>query len=230
MSAKSAKPKAGKKPEEVQAPPAKTEPHSTSTEQPATSTKEVQPPLLFGEFNVSPEVVSFIGFLFRLALIVYFCWQAYSIRIYAIQDYGLVIHEFDPWFNYRATEYLEQHGWTKFFTWFDYMSWYPLGRPVGTTIYPGMQITSVFLYRVFNAAGYEISLNDVCCYVPAWFGVVATLFLAMLTYECYGSANAAVFAAGIMAIIPAHTMRSVGGGYDNNPSQCLQFVLLFIFG
>ena len=30
--------------------------------------------------------------------------MAYAIRIYAIKNYGYVIHEFDPWFNYRATE------------------------------------------------------------------------------------------------------------------------------
>ena len=68
---------------------------------------------------------------------------AYDIRIYAIINYGKVIHEFDPWFNFRATQYLADNGWSKFFKWFDYMSWYPLGRPVGTTIYPGMQISSV---------------------------------------------------------------------------------------
>ena len=27
---------------------------------------------------------------------------------------GRVIHEFDPWFNYRATEYMAANGWTKF--------------------------------------------------------------------------------------------------------------------
>ena len=31
----------------------------------------------------------------------------------------------------------------RLFHWLDYMSWYPaLGRPIGTTIYPGMQITA----------------------------------------------------------------------------------------
>ena len=29
-----------------------------------------------------------------------------------------------------------------------------------------------------------MSLNDVCCYIPAWFGVLATFFTAMLAYEC----------------------------------------------
>jgi dolichyl-diphosphooligosaccharide--protein glycosyltransferase len=42
---------------------------------------------------------------------------------------------------------LQVSGWTDFFRWYDYKSWYPLGRPVGTTIYPGMQISSVMIWR-----------------------------------------------------------------------------------
>ena len=62
----------------------------------------------------------------------------------------LVIHEFDPWFNFRAAQYLAAHGYEKFFKWYDYMSWSPLGRPVGTTIYPGMQFAAVGIWNVLN--------------------------------------------------------------------------------
>ena len=31
-------------------------------------------------------------------------YNAYKIRMHAIKEYGPVIHEFDPYFNYRATE------------------------------------------------------------------------------------------------------------------------------
>ena len=37
-----------------------------------------------------------------------------QIRLYAVTNYGRVIHEFDPWFNYRATEYMAANGWSKF--------------------------------------------------------------------------------------------------------------------
>lgn len=30
--------------------------------------------------------------------------SAYRIRMHAIEEYGPVIHEFDPYFNFRATE------------------------------------------------------------------------------------------------------------------------------
>ena len=88
---------------------------------------------------------------------------------------------------------------------------------MGTTIYPGMQIVSVAIWRTMRltVGDTSMSLNDVCCFVPAWFGVSATCFLGLLTKECSGSYASGVVAAGIMSIVPAHLMRSVGGGYDN---------------
>ena len=172
----------------------------------------------------------YVHMLAFFAVLYYAGWHANDIRMYAIRTYGLVIHEFDPWFNFRATIYLRDHGLYEFFHWFDYKVWYPLGRPVGTTIYPGMQMTSVFIWKVLNDyVGYSISLNDVCCYVPTWFGVSATFFLALLARECSGSWSVGAIAACIMAIIPAHIMRSVGGGYDNESialtAMCMTFFL-----
>lgn len=112
------------------------------------------------------------------------------------------------------------------------MSWYPLGRPIGTTIYPGMQVTSVAIWRLLKATGLaslQMSLNDVCCFVPCWFGVSATLLLGLLTSEAANSGTAGIFAAAVMAIVPAHLMRSVGGGFDNESiavtAMCLTFWL-----
>jgi len=43
-------------------------------------------------------IVVLLNALYRI------CWEAYNIRTYAIQEFGRIIHEFDPYFNYRATE------------------------------------------------------------------------------------------------------------------------------
>jgi dolichyl-diphosphooligosaccharide--protein glycosyltransferase len=51
--------------------------------------------------------------------------------------------------------------------------------------------------------------------VPAWFGSLATLFTYLLTVELSGSTGAGVFSAWVMAIIPAHMMRSAAGEFDN---------------
>jgi dolichyl-diphosphooligosaccharide---protein glycosyltransferase len=42
-----------------------------------------------------------------LVFMYYILLEAYEIRLYAIKEYGRVIHEFDPYFNYRATEVRE---------------------------------------------------------------------------------------------------------------------------
>ena len=40
-------------------------------------------------------------------------------------DYGFQLNEFDPYFNYRATQYLLDHGIDAYIHWHDDMSWYP---------------------------------------------------------------------------------------------------------
>ena len=56
--------------------------------------------------------------LVRFAVFLFGLYSAYNLRVYAINEYGRIIHEFDPWYNYRATEYLSEHGWSKFFKWY----------------------------------------------------------------------------------------------------------------
>ncbi len=141
-----------------------------------------------------------------------------------------------------------------------------------------------------------MSLNDVCCYIPAWFGVIATLLTGMLAYECslpvvsekvgeepfesilenipgisflyrkgmmpacqlvmdllekiFGTdfglrhrsmmpadkkwvdasspaVEIALVAAAVMSIVPAHLMRSMGGGFDNESVAMAAMVLTF---
>ena len=78
-----------------------------------------------------------------------------------------------------------------------------------------MQLTSVAVWHVMDRIGMPMSLNDVCVFVPTWFGGLASVLTGFMAAECSGIPSAAPAAALIMAVIPAHIMRSVGGGYDN---------------
>jgi len=98
---------------------------------------------------------------------------------------------------------------------------------MGTSSYPGMQFTSVFIYRALNYVGVKMSLNDVCVFVPVWFGVIATVLLGLVTHECFNSVVAGVAASAIFAVVPAHIMRSVGGGYDNESVAMTAMLLTF---
>lgn len=117
-----------------------------------------------------------------------------------------------------------------------------------------------------------MSLNDICCYMPAWFGVIASFLVGCIAYEASLEGNSmtifgvlldaltghytddaklstekptgyyklssyiglyspaiecAVFAMGFMAVVPAHLMRSVGGGYDNESVAVTAMSLTF---
>ena len=78
--------------------------------------------------------------LSRLAILTIICVLAFSTRLFSVLRYESVIHEFDPYFNFRTTQYLVKEGFYNFLNWFDHQSWYPLGRIVGGTIYPGNNI------------------------------------------------------------------------------------------
>jgi dolichyl-diphosphooligosaccharide--protein glycosyltransferase len=179
-----------------------------------------------GKLDILIEIV--LG-LARLAAFGYICYIAYDIRLHAVRDYGKVIHEFDPYFNFRSAEYLVEHGWHKFINWYDDRSWYPLGRPVGTTIYPGLQLTAWGIFEALKLVGYPMSINDVCVMMPAWFSSVTMVFIFGIAYEVTRSANCGLGAAFVMAIVPAHIMRSVAGGFDNESIAVAAMCMTFYF-
>ena len=71
---------------------------------------------------------------------------AFMVRVFSVIRYESVIHEYDPWFNYRTTQYMSKEGLYGLWNWFDSDSWYPLGRVVGGTVYPGLMMTSSIIY------------------------------------------------------------------------------------
>ena len=94
--------------------------------------------------SVFAQLGHFIGLLAQLTVVAFACYAAFTIRTYAIDNYGRLIHEcvhcagaraagrmrrgvatrarrlnwpsalrarrFDPWFNFRATQYLFDNG------------------------------------------------------------------------------------------------------------------------
>ncbi|KAJ8974854.1 hypothetical protein NQ317_001952 [Molorchus minor] len=59
--------------------------------------------------------------------------RTFATRLFSVLRFESVIHEFDPYFNYRTTKYLAEHGFYSFHNWFDERAWYPLGRIIGVS-------------------------------------------------------------------------------------------------
>jgi dolichyl-diphosphooligosaccharide--protein glycosyltransferase len=125
-----------------------------------------------------------------------------------------MIHEFDPYFNYRTTKYLADEGFYDFHNWFDDRAWYPLGRIIGGTIYPGLMITSATIYHFLQALNLTIDVRNVCVFLAPLFSSFTTIVTYLLTSELH-SKGAGLVAASFIAIVPGYISRSVAGSYDN---------------
>ena len=99
--------------------------------------------------------------------------------------YEVMIHEFDPYFNYRTTKFLADEGFYQFHNWFDDRAWYPLGRIIGGTIYPGLMVTSAIIYHISNFLHISIEVRNVCVFLAPFFSSLTTLVTYLLTSELY---------------------------------------------
>ncbi|KAG5669929.1 hypothetical protein PVAND_000219 [Polypedilum vanderplanki] len=143
------------------------------------------------------------------------CWIAgFASRLFAVIRFESIIHEFDPWFNYRATAYMVEHGFYKFLNWFDERAWYPLGRIVGGTVYPGLMITSGGIHWLLHLLNIPVYIRDICVFLAPIFSGLTAISTYLLTKELW-SPGAGLFAASFIAIVPGYISRSVAGSYDN---------------
>jgi len=154
-------------------------------------------------------------------------WLAgFSSRLFAVIRFESIIHEFDPWFNYRSTAYMVKHGFYDFLNWFDDRAWYPLGRIVGGTVYPGLMITSGSIHYVLSLLNIPIHIRDVCVFLAPLFSGLTAISTYFLTKELWNE-GAGLFAACFIAIVPGYISRSVAGSYDNEGIAI--FALMFTY-
>lgn len=143
---------------------------------------------------------------------------AILVRVYSVVRYESIIHEFDPWFNYRTTKYIVENGEGLYglWNWFDPDSWYPLGRAVGGTVYPGLMSTTYILWWLLNNYLYlPIDIRNVCVFIAPVFASFTSFTTYFLTKEITKRSEAGLFAALFMAVVPTYLSRSVAGSYDN---------------
>jgi dolichyl-diphosphooligosaccharide--protein glycosyltransferase len=72
--------------------------------------------------------------LLRIIILCTIAAAAVSARLFSVIRFESIIHEFDPWFNFRATKYLVKHGFYSFWDWFDDSKSYPAARTIAEDI------------------------------------------------------------------------------------------------
>ncbi|XP_052063833.1 dolichyl-diphosphooligosaccharide--protein glycosyltransferase subunit STT3B-like [Mytilus californianus] len=150
----------------------------------------------------------------------------FSSRLFAVIRFESIIHEFDPWFNYRSTHYMVENGFYNFLNWFDDRAWYPLGRIVGGTVYPGLMVTSGTIHWILSHLNIPVHIRDICVFLAPIFSGLTALATYFFTKEVW-SQGAGLFAACFIAIVPGYISRSVAGSYDNEGIAI--FALMFTY-
>lgn len=154
---------------------------------------------------------------------------AFLIRIFSVIRYESVIHEFDPWFNYRVTQFLTNEGAYAFWNWYDPESWYPLGRIIGGTTYPGLMFTSALLHWLCNTLLFPVDIRNVCVFLAPVFAALTAVSSYYFVKEVTGRSDSGLLSALFIAIVPGYISRSVAGSYDNEGVAIFALVTTFYF-
>jgi len=164
--------------------------------------------------------------LLRYLILALIMVLAVAERLYSILRFESIIHEFDPYFNYRSTRYLVNEGIYDFLNWFDEQAWYPLGRIVGGTVYPGIMFTAAFVYWTLHALNITIKIRNICVLLAPFFSSLTALSAYLFTSEIRNP-SAGLYAAAFLAVAPGYISRSVAGSFDNEGVAI--FALIFTY-
>ena len=141
-------------------------------------------------------------------------------------SYGFELFEFDPFFNYRATEYILENGTDAYFNWIDEKSWHPFGRNVSETSQVTLHMTSASLYPIFN---FGSSVYDFTILLPLVFGSL-TAIVVFAFVRVLGGTTAGLFAALIFSISLPIFSRGLLGWFKSEPlGLFFAFLAIYLF-
>ena len=128
-------------------------------------------------------------------------------------DFGLALNEFDPFFNYRATQFIVENGIIEYFNWHDDMSWHPEGRDVSGTSQVMLHITTATLYSIF---GGNTSLYNFSIIFPVVFSSLTTIVIFALV-RVLGGTTAGLLSALFFSISIPIIIRGTIGWFKSEP-------------
>src|SRR5919197_583689 len=147
-----------------------------------------------------------------IAVLIFVFTTAFIIRSYPAK-YGFYLNEFDPYFDYRATKYIVDHGLDAYWKWHDTMTWYPEGRNIPNTSQSGLHIVAAYLYDIF---GHGISLLDFTIILPVVMGSLTAIVIFALV-RVIGGTSAGLFSALLFSFSPAIIQRGNLGWFKSEP-------------
>ena len=174
-----------------------------------------------GSFNFKLHHFAVIGILLLSFSI------SYTIKSQPL-EYGTELHEFDPFFNFRATEYIVENGFSEYFQWVDDKSWYvspkitdkwgienvdASGRDVSATSQTMLHITAAITYQLF---GGNSNLYDFTIYFPVVI-ISLTVIVIFALVRLFAGTTAGLISSLLFAVSLPIAIRSMAGWFKSEP-------------
>ncbi len=141
-------------------------------------------------------------------------------------EHGFELHEFDPFFNYRATEFIVENGYNEYFQWHDDKSWHPVGRDISASSQVMLHLSTATLYNIF---GGNSTLYDFAIIFPVVFGSLTCVVIFALV-RVIGGTTAGLLASLMFAISLPILLRGMLGWFKSEPfGLFLSFLAVYLF-
>ena len=128
-------------------------------------------------------------------------------------EYGFELNEFDPFFNYRATEFIVENGLPAYFELNDDLSWHPHGRDISSTSQVMLHASTSMFYQIF---GMGSNLYDFTIMFPVVVSSLTAIIIFALV-RTIGGTTAGLFASLFFAISPIIILRGSMGWFKSEP-------------
>ncbi len=142
--------------------------------------------------------------------------------------WGFTLSEFDPYFQYESTQYVVDHGFTSFANYHNYREWYPAGRDIGSTSFPGLPFAGATVYMLARALGITNSLLDLTIVFPVFAAALTCIVMYFLGKEV-GGQGLGLLSSFLLAVSPAYIERTSLGFYDDENVGILLILITFLF-
>jgi len=142
--------------------------------------------------------------------------------------WGFFLSEFDPYFQYRMTDYVVKNGFQAWFSWHDDMSWYPVGRDVFKSAYISLPFTAALLYMFLSGIGANVTVFQVCVVFPVIMAAATCIVIYFFGKDLW-SRSVGLLSALFMALNTSHISRTSLGFFDDETIGIFTMILLFMF-
>lgn len=176
--------------------------------------------------------------LIHFSLLVLILLIAFMVRLLPLR-WGFYLSEFDPYYQYRLAKHMVENGFFAWASWHDTMSWYPYGRNIPQTSFPGLALTAASFYVILKTLALPLApafaydpltsdpLYNFCVIFPVIMGTVTCLVIYFVGKDI-GGKEVGLFSAFFLALNASYIGRTSLGFFDDETVGIFG-ILLFVF-